>query len=87
MPQKPSERDYRHEYDSYHGSAKQKANRGKRNKARAAMKAKGVDVAGKDVGHKKALINGGANTASNLRVESVAGNRGFARTAKNKPKK
>lgn len=30
---------------------------------------------GKDVGHKRAIKSGGSNASSNLRVESVSGNR------------
>jgi hypothetical protein len=86
VPQKPSERDYKHEYARDHSKPEQIKNRGKRNKARALLKKKGVAVAGKDVGHKKALIHGGSNNASNLRVETVAGNRGFARGKSNRPK-
>ncbi len=32
-------------------------------------------VRGKDVGHKRAIKSGGSNASSNLRVETVSGNR------------
>lgn len=32
-------------------------------------------VKGKDVGHKRAIKSGGSNASSNLRVETVSGNR------------
>ena len=35
---------------------------------------------GKDVDHKQALIKGGSNTASNLRVRDANANRSFKRT-------
>lgn len=74
-------RDYRREYDAYQGKPEQIANRAKRNAARSEMEKKGVVSKGdgKDVGHAKALSKGGTNHASNLRVESVNGNRSFAR--------
>lgn len=55
--------------------------RAQRNKARRMMKAKGVDVAGKDVGHIKAMSQGGKTVAGNLRVETVNGNRSYPRTS------
>lgn len=74
-------RDYKKEYANYQGKPEQIANRTKRNAARSEMEKKGVVSKGdgKDVGHAKALSKGGTNHASNLRVESVNGNRSFAR--------
>lgn len=76
-------RDYKSEYQNYHSKPEQIANRAKRNAARAAMEKKGVVSKGdgKDVGHAKALSKGGSNHSSNLRVESVRGNRSFARNS------
>jgi hypothetical protein len=74
-------RNYRAEYDKYQGRPEQIANRAKRNAARSEMEKKGVVSKGdgKDVGHAKALSKGGSNHPKNLRVESVNGNRSFAR--------
>jgi len=74
-------RNYKQEYANYQGQPAQIANRAKRNAARSEMEKKGVVSKGdgKDVGHTKALSKGGTNHASNLRVESVNGNRSFAR--------
>ena len=85
MPQKPEDRNYRAEYDRYHGTPQQKKNRAARNTARATMKKAGADIAGKDVDHKTALINGGGNGKKNLRVKTIAANRGFKRDRNNKP--
>lgn len=68
-------RDYRKEYDNYHGKPEQRANRSSRNKARrkvAASRGKAA-VAGKDVDH----VDGNPrnNAASNLRVTSKKANR------------
>lgn len=75
-------RDYRSEYLNYQGSEEQKKNRAARNKARAIMEKKGLVKKGdgKDVGHIKAMVKGGTTTPSNLRVETVHGNRSYART-------
>jgi hypothetical protein len=74
-------RNYENEYKSYQGKPEQIANRAKRNAARATLEKKGVvhKGDGKDVGHAKALSKGGSNHPKNLRVESVNGNRSFAR--------
>lgn len=68
-------RDYKREYKLYHSKPEQKRKRAKRNSARAKLKAKGVNVAGKDVDHKKALRSGGGNGSGNLRTRSVSSNR------------
>lgn len=74
-------RDYKKEYQSYHGSEEQKKNRAKRNAARSKlMKAGRVHKGdGKDVDHNKPLSKGGSNTASNLRVKAKSSNRSFKR--------
>jgi hypothetical protein len=71
-------RDYRKEYDNYQGKPEQIKNRAERNKARADLKKKGVDVAGKDVAHIKALSKGGSNKTG-VRVEPASKNRSFKR--------
>jgi hypothetical protein len=70
-------RDYKKEYREFGGTAKQKKNRAARNKARREMikAGKAAKGDGKDVGHKKALHNGGSNGKSNVRVESRKTNR------------
>lgn len=72
-------RDYKHEYDSYHAKPEQKKKRAMRNAARAEMtKAGRVSKGdGKDVDHKKPLRAGGSNAKGNLRVASIAANRGW----------
>ncbi len=72
MPQK-KKRNYRKEYDSYHGTAKQRKNRSTRNKARRKLKLKVGDK--REVDHKKPLSKGGTNTRKNLRKVSRKTNR------------
>ena len=67
-------RDYDKEYREYHAKPEQKKNRASRNAARTIMKKKGANVAGKDVGHKD--NNPRNNRDGNLRVETIAANRG-----------
>jgi hypothetical protein len=67
-------RDYPKEYREYHGKPEQIKNRASRNAARAKMKKKGINVAGKDVDHKDG--NPRHNSDKNLRVQSIAANRG-----------
>lgn len=84
MPYKnKSDRDYRKEYQSYQGTEEQKANRAKRNKARADMvKAGRVSKGdGKDVDHIKPLSKGGSAGSGNLRVKSATSNRSFKRNS------
>ena len=71
------ERDYRKEYDNYHGKPEQRKNRSKRVLARREMEAAGRVKKGdkKDVDHKKPLASGGSNDISNLRVRSISANR------------
>jgi hypothetical protein len=73
MAEKP--RDYKKEYSATHGTAKGKADRASRNKARAiAMKAGRVSKGdGKEIDHKN--FNPRDNSASNLRVVSKKVNR------------
>lgn len=74
-------------YERYHASPKAKKERAMRNAARREFEAEGKvhKGDGKDIDHKKALSNGGSNDRSNLRVMSVAKNRGYKRDAKNRP--
>jgi hypothetical protein len=80
-------RDYKKEYREYQGTEEQKKNRAKRNAARREMMEDGKvrKGDGKDVDHKRALINGGSNSESNLRVVSRSANRGFRRDSKGRP--
>lgn len=73
MSEKP--RDYKKEYKATHGTAKGKADRASRNKARAvAMKAGRVSKGdGKEIDHKN--FNPRDNSPSNLRVVSKKVNR------------
>lgn len=80
-------RDYKKEYATYQGTPEQIKNRAKRNAARREMVEDGRvhKGDGKDVDHRKALINGGSNRESNLRVLSQKANRGFRRDSKGRP--
>jgi hypothetical protein len=62
-------------------------NRDQQNAARAIMTKKlgAAALAGKDVGHKKSVISGGSNAASNLRVETRKKNRGWERNKGGRP--
>ena len=68
-------RNYKKEYQDYHGSAKQRARRSSRNKARRlAVKTYGKSaVQGKDVDHRDR--NPHNNSRSNLRIQSKSRNR------------
>lgn len=80
-------RDYKKEYANYQGTEEQKHNRALRNKARREMEDAGRvhKGDGKDVDHRKPLINGGSNDRSNLRVQSKSNNRDFKRNSKGRP--
>jgi len=69
-------RDYKEEYRRYHGKPEQIKRRAKRNAARSILtKSLGkAAVAGKDVDHKDR--NPHNNSRGNLRLRSVAKNRG-----------
>lgn len=68
-------------YKDYQGTPEQIAKRAQRNAARAEMEKKVGKAAlkGKDVDHKRPISKGGTNHASNLRIQSVAENRGWER--------
>lgn len=74
-----TKRDYKKEYRDYHSKPEQKENRAQRNAARREMEREGKvhKGDGKDVGHKKAIDNGGTNARSNLQVQDRAENRGW----------
>lgn len=67
-------RNYKEEYEEYHGKPEQIANRSSRNKARRKMKKSGKLKKGQDVDHKDG--NPKNNSAKNLRMQSVKKNRG-----------
>lgn len=85
---KNGKRDYKTEYEKYHGTSTQKKNRAARNKGRSMMvqagKAKKGD--GKDVGHVKAISKGGLSQMYNLQMQSKAKNRSFSKTKTSKMK-
>ena len=66
-------RNYRKEYDLYHGTPEQRAKRNKRNKARRMLGLKKGD--GREVDHKVPLYKGGSNNRNNLRAVSFKANR------------
>ena len=71
-------RNYRKEYDNYHGKPEQIKRRDSRNAARNSLKKAGVNVAGKDVAHKNG--NPRDNNRGNLTLQRPSQNRSFART-------
>lgn len=71
-------RDY-DKQQKYDGKPSVVKDRAKRNAARALLKKEGVDVAGKDVNHKKPLSKGGSNKKSNLEAVKPSKNKSFAR--------
>lgn len=70
-----SDRDYREEYDAYHGTPEQKKRRAARNKARRHLEQDGrvSKGDGKDVDHKD--HNPLNNSSSNIRVRDRSANR------------
>lgn len=74
-------RDYKEEYARYHGKPEKIKERAQRNAARKLMVKAGAAKKGdgKDVDHKKAIRHGGGNSRSNLRMSTVAKNRGWER--------
>lgn len=75
-------RNYKKEYENYQGTDKQKKRRAKRNAARRKLMRQGrVKLGdGKDVAH--ADNNPNNNSSKNLKVQSKAKNRSFARNKK-----
>jgi len=81
MPNSPGrKRNYRKEYDNYHGKPAARKARANRNKARRKMvKAGAVRKGdGKDVAHKDNKTSN--NSRKNLAVQSKSKNRSFKRT-------
>lgn len=68
-----AKRNYRKEYDTYHGKPSQRKARSSRNKARRKVAATGAKVRGREVDHKNKNPND--NRRSNLRVVSRKTNR------------
>ena len=66
---------------AYEDTPTQVKHREERNQARrhAVKKFGEAAVKGKDVGHKKALANGGSNSDSNTELQSETSNRGWRR--------
>jgi 5-methylcytosine-specific restriction endonuclease McrA len=71
MPTK--KRNYRKEYDDFHGTPRQRKLRSMRNKARRKVGLKKGDP--REVDHKKPLSKGGGNGRKNLRAVSRSTNR------------
>lgn len=71
-------RDYKQEYRTQVARGEH-PDRMERQRARRKLDAKGVNRAGKDVAHVKALSKGGSN-GDGLRLESPSKNRSFPRT-------
>lgn len=71
-------RNYKSEYQNFHGKPEEIKKRAERVKARRMMEKTGAVSKGdgKDVDHKKPLRSGGTTTKSNLRVRSKSANRG-----------
>jgi hypothetical protein len=80
VTKKKSKRNYRKEYDNYHGKKEQIQRRQNRNAANSIAKKKGIVKKGdgKDVAHKNGNPND--NKASNLVAQSKSRNRSYSRT-------
>lgn len=77
-------RDYRREYDLYHGKPEQIKRRNERERARREYeKAHGDLPSNVDVDHIKPMSKGGTSAMSNLRAVPKSANRSFARTKTN----
>ena len=62
-------RNYKKEYESYHGSPEQIKKRAQRNQARREYEKKNGDLPSNvDVDHKKRIADGGTNAPTNLRA-------------------
>ena len=72
-------RNYKQEFNTQEARGEHE-NRMERQKARRKLDAKGVNRAGKDVAHVKALSKGGSN-ADGVRLEAPSKNRSFKRKA------
>ena len=76
-------RNYKAEYENYHGKPEQIKKRAERVKARRIMEKTGAATKGdgKDVAHVKAFDKGGSNKTG-LKVEDASSNRSFKRDSK-----
>lgn len=75
-----NQRNYKLEYKNYQGKPEQIHNRSLRNQARREYEATHGNVSSKvDIDHRKPLVQGGGNSASNLRPRSQHANRSFPR--------
>ena len=70
---KPKKRDYKKEYEDFHGKPEQIKNRAKRNKARNESPLRKGDP--REIDHIKPLSKGGANTKKNTRIVTRKTNR------------
>lgn len=70
-------RNYKKEYQNFHGKPEQRKKRSKRVLARRKMEKTGAVSKGdgKDIDHKKPLRSKGGNSKSNLRVRAKSANR------------
>ena len=85
MPYKnPADRNYKKEYLEQRKRGEQPA-RTERERARRKLDREGVNRKGKDIAHRKALIDGGSNK-DGIRLESPHQNRSYARKSDHKPK-
>ena len=77
---KKSKRNYRKEYDNYHGKKEQIKRRQSRNTANSIAKKKGIVKKGdgKDVAHKNGNPND--NRSNNLVAQTKSRNRSYSRT-------
>jgi len=71
----PKKRNYKREYDKFHGKSVQKKRRALRNNANRAAKRAGTIKKGQEIDHKVPLRSGGSNNPSNLRAVSRRTNR------------
>jgi 5-methylcytosine-specific restriction endonuclease McrA len=86
MPMK--KRNYAQEWANFKSKPANVLAHRKRDAARRALDARGVDRAGKDIDHKIPLSLGGGNAPSNLRLKTPSANRTFKRNGPGgKPKK
>lgn len=79
MPSSPGyKRDYKQEYKTQTERGEHPS-RMERQKARRKMDADGIDRAGRDVAHRKALSKGGSN-GDGVQLQAPSKNRSFPRT-------
>lgn len=75
-------RDYKQEYQDYHGRPEQIKERAQRNAARAQIGLRVGDP--REVDHKRPISQGGTNSSRNLRAVSQAANRHKGSSAREK---